>query len=365
MPLSNFINDPQIIASQRASVLTSVIVVVFNSHNYLEDCLSSVLRTLPPGAEVICLDNGSTDGSADYIKEHFPDIKLICSSKNLGFAGGSNLAASCAAGKYLVFLNPDTIIEPGALELLLAPFQSQNRVGLTTSQILLMHSPDIVNTCGNEIHIGGLTLCRGAGLKRGSLEEQVYLSAISGAAFAIRRDLFEKLGGFDEAFFTYVEDADLSWRARLAGYECLYIPTSIVFHDYSLRFRPQKIFYQERNRYLMLIKNLQWGSLLVLLPVLLLTEVVTWGFVINHGDRLWLQKLQAYGWIFRNWIQILESRHKTQALRQSSDRNLLAMHTWRLGFEQTGSGLITKLAHLIFGPLFWILKWLIMALIWW
>ena len=91
-----------------------------------------------------------------------------------------------------------------------------------------------------------------------------------------------------------MEDTDLSWRARLAGYRCLYVPTSIVYHEYTLRFGPRKIFYQERNRYLMLLKGAHWATLLVLLPALLLAEVVTWGFVLAQDRRRLANKARAY-----------------------------------------------------------------------
>ena len=357
--------DTQISNLHTNDLLASVIVVSYNNRNYLGNCLDSVLRTLPLGCEVLVLDNGSNDGSANFVEEGYPKIKVFCNASNLGFAGGNNLVADSAFGEYLVFLNPDTTVEAGWLETLLAPLQACPQVGLATSQILLMDTPNIINTCGNEIHLSGLTLCRGAGLKRGALSAQAEVSAISGAAFAIRRGLFEKLGGFDEIFFLYMEDSDLSWRARLAGFDCIYVPTSIVYHDYLLRFRPNKIFYQEKNRLMMLLKNLRWGSLLCLLPALFLAEIVTWGFIIAHGSGQWQQKLQAYAWVIRNMQEILTRRKQTQALRKRSDRQILGLHTWRLAFEQTSPGTMASLAHFVFGPLYWIMKMLVYLLIWW
>jgi GT2 family glycosyltransferase len=365
MTLNDQVIETQMSHTHTTHALASVIVVSYNNRDYLGACLDSILRTLPPGCEVLFLDNGSSDGSANFVEKGYPKVRKFCSSSNLGFAGGNNLVADSARGEYLVFLNPDTIVEPGWLEALLAPLQACSQAGLATSQILLLHSPAIINTCGNEIHLSGLTLCRGAGLKRGSLATQTEVTAISGAAFAIRRELFEKLGGFDENFFLYMEDSDLSWRARLAGFECIYVPTSIVYHDYLLRFRPNKIFYQEKNRYMMLLKNLRWGSLVLLLPALLLAEVVTWGFVIARGGGLWQQKFQAYAWVIRNMYEILAHRKQTQTLRKCSDRQLLGAHTWKLDFEQTSPSSMATLAHFVFGPLYWFMKGLVYLLIWW
>ena len=110
---------------------------------------------------------------------------------------------------------------------------------------------------------------------------------------------------------------------------------------------------------MMLLKNLHWGSMLVLMPGLLLAEVVTWGFVLTRGGGQWQQKFHAYAWDFRNRSEILANRKQTQALRKRSDRQLLSAHTWQLDFGQTSPGSMATLAHFVFGPLYWILKGLV------
>jgi GT2 family glycosyltransferase len=345
-------------------ILASVVVVAYNNRDSLRECLDSLLGTLPPASELLVIDNASTDGSPELVEENYPTFSVIRNRVNLGFAGGSNLAGAEARGEYIVFLNPDTTTAPGWLEKLLAPLEEDFRVGLTTPQILLMRSPGVINACGNDIHLSGLTLCRGAGLKEGTLASRAIISAVSGAAFAIRRELFNQVGGFDERFFMYLEDTDLSWRCRLAGYDCIYVPDSVVYHDYELRFRTNKTLFQERNRYCMLLKNLRWGSLVALLPVLLLAEVVSWGFVLLRQFSQWRQKFQAYAWVVRNWKAIMILRRQTQSLRKRSDRQLLRLHSWRLDFDQTGPGLVARLANGIFGPLFWTLKGLTFLFVW-
>ena len=179
---------------------------------------------------------------------------------------------------------------------------------------------------------------------------------MSGAAFAICRATFESLGGFDASFFLYMEDTDLSWRARLAGYECLYVPESVVHHDYVFRFGPRKIYYLERNRYVMLLKSLRWRTLLVFAPVFLLGEVVTWGFVLLREPRRVMNKLQAYVWVVSHWARIMEARRSVQMLRRVPDRELIESCTYRLAFEQTGGGRVARIAHWAFDPLFLLLK---------
>jgi GT2 family glycosyltransferase len=343
----------------------SIILVNYNGRGYLAPCLRSLLRAAHPGQEIILVDNASTDGSVRYVEQHFPQVWVVRNEANLGFGRGNNRGAQQATGPVLVFLNPDTTVEPGWLEALLAALEADPKAGLATAKILLLDDPARINTCGNDMHLTGLTLCRGMGAERGAFDERAEVGAVSGAAFAIRRDLFDALGGFDEAFFLYVEDSDLSLRARLAGARCLYVPDAVVYHDYALRFGPGKTFYQERNRHLMLLKALRWRTLLVLAPALALGELVTWGFVLLRKREQVGEKLRAYAWIARHWGQVMAARRRTQALRRVRDWDLLAQSTHRLDYGQVGDGRAARLAQAVFDPLFAVWRRVALALVRW
>lgn len=329
----------------------SVILVNYNGRSHLERCLPSVLSTLTPEDELLVVDNGSTDGSADWVEKTFPSVRLIRAPINGGFGYGCNLGAHYARGHYLIFLNPDTTVAPGWLDALVAPL-ADPQVALVTPCILWMGAPERVNAAGNEVHPTGLAFCRGLGMPATALSEPEEVAAISGAAFGIRRELWEALGGMDETFFLYVEDTDLSWRAWLAGYRCLYVPTPTVSHDYALRFGEGKFFLQERNRYLLLLKHWRWKTLLLLLPSLLLAEVVIWGFLLLYYPGRWREKLRAYLWILQNWRKTLDCRRKVQALRRVRDRDLLLRCTPCLAYEQTGHTHTAWWAHRVVDPLF-------------
>lgn len=348
------------------STLVSVIVVTYNSRPYLDACLSSLQQTLPDHSEIVVLDNASTDGTADYIAEHYPDVKLIANPDNLGFAAGNNLAVSYASGDYFAFINPDTQVEAGWLEPMLKLFEQDPTIGLITPKILLMQDHERVNTCGNNVHLTGLALCRGINKSSSDpeLAEAIPVNAISGAAFMIRRELFLTLGGFDELMFMYMEDTDLSMRARLAGYHSFYTPDSVIYHDYRLRFGTKKTFYQERNRYIMLLKLLRWRTLLLMLPTFLFSEAVTWGFIITKDRRNIANKPHAYRSVLDLWGQIMSSRREMQARRRISDREMLEELHFRLEFEQTGDDFVTKLAHLIFDPIFWLMQYVLLIVSW-
>ncbi|MGB9880645.1 MAG: glycosyltransferase family 2 protein [Anaerolineae bacterium] len=342
-----------------------MIIVNHNARQYLEPCLCSLLSDDHSSPEIILVDNASADDSVPYVQRAFPNVRIICNQNNVGFAQACNTAAQHAQGQYLAFLNPDTVVRPGWLETLIAALEADPLAGLATPKILLLANAERINTCGNEIHCTGLTLCRGLGMAHNAFPCQEEVSAISGAAFVIRRDLFIALGGFDEAFFLYMEDTDLSWRARLAGYRCLYVPSSIVLHDYVLRFGPLKTFYQERNRYLMLLKGLHWATLLALLPALLLAEGITWGFTLLRDRAHWRNKIRAYQWIASHWQEVMGKRKLTQRSRKVRDRDLLQRCTYRLAYGQLDTGILGHMAGLVLDPLFFILLKFALAFIWW
>jgi len=350
---------------RQVTLRASVIIVSYDSRDYLDACLGSVLADLRAEDEILLVDNASGDDSADYVARAYPQVRVIRSQVNRGFGAGSNLGAGAASGRYLAFLNPDTVVESGWLDQLVAALEADPSAGVATAKILLLADAGRINTCGNDVHYTGLALCRGMGLEREALDDTAEVGAVSGAAFAIRKELFEALGGFDEEFFLYMEDTDLSWRARLAGLRCVCVPGSCVRHDYSLRFGSQKTYYQERNRYLMLLKNLRWETWLVLWPSLLLAEVVTWGFVVLKDGAHWTNKVRAYVWIARHWGEVMASRKRAQALRRVKDRDILARCTTSLAYQQTGEGFVTRAASWVFDPLFSILYRATLLLVRW
>lgn len=330
----------------------SVIVVSYNSRADLPSCLGSVVHELGSEDELIVVDNDSIDGSADLVASRYPDVQLI-RSENSGYAGGNNRGAALARGQFLVFLNPDTTLRPGALRALIAPLEQHAEIGLTTACIVHMSRPEVINTCGNTMHYTGLTYCRGAGQPRSSYAASAEVDAISGAAFAIRRTLFESLGGFDERFFMYVEDTDLSWRARMAGYRCLYVADAVVAHNYQSSYSQAKAFYLDRNRHLMLLKNLPGAICLRMLPGLLLGEIVTWGFLLLKGRSFWSVKPRVYRWLWTNRRAIRTARKAARAQPRYNDRELVERMSYRLEFRQLAGRHLSRIAALTLHPAFW------------
>lgn len=352
-------SDPTPSSRPRASIIT----VNTNEKHRLLLYLPSVWAARGD-FEVLISDNGSTDGSVEYIESEYPQTRIVKNGKNLGFAAANNRAAEHARAEILVFLNPDTTVDPDWLIELLKPF-TDPAVGLTTPKIVLLQDPTKLNTCGNDVHISGLTLCRGMGQPCERFPRDDEVLAVSGAAFAIRREIFEAVGGFNEGFFIYMEETALSLESRLRGWRCIYTANSVVHHDYVLKFGARKTLYQERNRAMMLLQVFRWPTLLALLPTLLAAECLTWGFVLLRDRRNWKNKLRAYGELRTRWSDIVAKRRLNQTQRKITDRTLLKQMGYRLDFGQVSRGALPRIAALVSDPVFWLLRQAALAVVWW
>ena len=321
--------------------------IIIVSHHNVEDlrlCLPELARTIGD-CPVTIVDNASSGDALDWIREIYPHWQLKTDLENLGFGQANNVAAVSSQSDYLVFLNPDTLPTDNWLDELLRPLDESPSVGLTTAKIILLSEPDLLNTAGNSVHLSGLATCRGVRAPLDSFSRRESVGAVSGACFAIRRELYEALHGFDEVFFMYMEDTDLSLRAIIKGYEIDYVPASRVYHDYQLKFANQKIFYQERNRYLMMYKLFKVRTLILLIPPLLLGEMVSWAFVLLKERSSIRDKLRAYDWVRKNYTLLQMRRREVQSSRVLTDRQLLGYFDSRLDITQFGRTLVNRFAE--------------------
>lgn len=328
------------------SQLVSVIVVCTNEKQHLPVCLASLHRQTHPNVEVIVVDNGSIDGSREYIESAHPWVRIHSAGADLGYARANNAGFSVAGGDYLVVLNPDTEVDPDFVTGLVEAIELTG-AGLATSRICFFGDRGVINACGNEVHLTGMGYCRGLGEPVESFDSDAQVASISGCAFMIRRDVLAHIGGFDDDYFMYTEDTDLSIRANAAGYPIVFAPRSIVYHKYSLKMTPGKFFLLERNRRQTLIKNLRWKTLVALLPVIWMTGALMWVYAIIHGPEYLRAKFRAHTWIYRNWSLILAKRRRTQTLRKVGDREVLRLLSSTLPADQViGPGLFGRLAGL-------------------
>jgi GT2 family glycosyltransferase len=246
-----------------------VVIVTWNGRQYLDACLRAVQAQEGVRAEVVLVDNASSDGTAAYVRARFPDVRLVQLEENRGFAGGNNAGAREARGEFLAFLNNDTIADPGWLRALRAGIDAPSGFVLATSRIVYMHDPSVIDSAGDGLFRSGGAFKRHHGDRAEAASQPMEVFAMCGAACLIRRAAFEEIGGFDEDFFASHEDVDLSYRARLRGYRCRYMPDALVRHHGSAtigtisRFA---VFHGQRNLEWVFLKNTPASLLLRTLP---------------------------------------------------------------------------------------------------
>lgn len=268
----------------------SIISVVYNHNKYLESFINSILKQ-DCSKEIIIVDNCSQDGSVKLIRDNFPNIKIIKNTENKGYGAGNNTGFIHAKGEYLIFVNPDTIMEDGCIKELVKPLEKSEKV-ITTPKITLFNE-DKINTCGLINHFTGLSFTRGLGDELEKYSKVEYVNGFSGCCFAIRKEDFGELGGFDEKIFMYHDDVELSWRALMKGFSILYLPDSKIKHDYSLKVTPEKLYHLEKGRYVVLRKYLRWYDFFLLLPSLIIVECMTSGYALKLGWLGYKYKIKA------------------------------------------------------------------------
>ena len=265
----------------------TVVVVNWNGREYLGACLAALQEQTRSPDEVVLVDNGSTDGSTELVARRFPQVRVIGSETNLGFAGGCNLGVRAARGDYVATLNPDTRPEPGWLAALVGAMDADPSVGMCASLMLFMETPDVVNSAGVAVDVLGIAWDRLGGQPVAAASEQQEVFGACGGAALYRRSLWEQLGGFDEDFFMYLEDVDLAWRARAAGWRCLYVPAARVYHAHSasaIEGSAFKDYLKARNKVWLIAKNYPWPQIALWGPCVILYDLLGVALTLSKGS---------------------------------------------------------------------------------
>ena len=274
---------------QMANDSVAVIVVNWNGIDYLQSCLASMACQTFASYGVIVVDNGSTDGSVQWVRQTFPQVRVIANSRNLGFAEANNVAIAESQSEYVVLLNNDACPEPDWLTGLVSAAETDIRVGMVASQVTFADRPGTLDSAGIEVDVLGVAWNRHLGkpVDRGATE-LVHIFGPSGSAALYRRSMLDEIGAFDARYFAYYEDVDLAWRAQRAGWGCLYAPSARVSHVHSAtggRLPGFKAFHLGRNKWRTLFKHYPFARLAPWVPLLLLTDTYAWTFqLIAHGN---------------------------------------------------------------------------------
>ena len=206
------------------NIQISIIIPNFNGKQFLKECLNSIKKQNFSPYEVIIIDNGSTDGSVEYLNENYPEFALIQNQDNLGFATAVNQGIKISNAEYVFLLNNDTELEDDCLSNLLNCIEDDETIFAVSSKMIQNHDRDLIDDAGDEYTILGFT--KKVGNNRSSelyQSKREIFSACAGAAL-YRRSIFDIIGYFDENFFAYMEDVDISYRARIYGFKSVYCP---------------------------------------------------------------------------------------------------------------------------------------------
>ena len=302
--------------------LVSIIILNYNGEKFLENCLESIIKETNCNFEIIVVDNDSPDKSGEKFSKKYQTCKFILNKKNVGVSEGLNIGIRNANGEYIVLLNNDLIVAPKWIEYLFEAHKEKG-VGLYQPKFLKMRDRNIIDSAGNLINIFGFGFSREKGkkdiLQYNSIEE---IGFAAGTCLFCSKEIFDKVGLFDEKLFAYNEDLDLGWRAKLLNYRSFYVPKSIVYHYGSAQWKwsGEKFYLLERNRWIILLSNYETKTILKLIPSLLIIEVMLLLFFTKK--RMLLKKLKSYWGIIRLGNHIRNRKKSLNKIRTVNDNEM-------------------------------------------
>lgn len=308
----------------------SLIVLNYNGQHFLKDCFTSVFATKYSPLEVIMVDNQSSDDSVAFVKKHFPQVKIIQSGGNLGFAKGNNLGLQAAKGDYLILLNNDTVVAKNWLDELTKAIESHPEVGFCASKMVWLKNPKMIDNAGSFYSWKGKAYARGQGEKDKNQYGQDYVFGVCNGASFYRREIFDRLGLLDSNFFLICDDIDISFRAQLAGYQCLYVPTAVVKHAGGGTvgtWSEKKAMYSARHHLYIIFKNFPLKFILLNLPQIIVERLRNLSGLLKGTPpkrRLWVV-FKTYGVVLLKLPEMLKKRNFIQKNRQVSDEYLSSL----------------------------------------
>jgi len=313
----------------------SIIIPHWNGIDVLSECLDSVKQSSYSKKEIIVVDNASTDGSQDWIKNNHPDIILVENDQNEGYAGGCNRGVSFAKGDWLLFLNNDTTQEPDWLNHLTKAVEDQDDVSAIQPKIRNYYEKnlfDYAGGAGGHLDIFCYPFARGRIFleqeeDKGQYDNPSEIFWTSGTAMMVRKNDFNEASGFDETFFAHQEEIDLCWRLHLMGKKVMVEPKSIVYHKNAVSL-PMQSFYKyylnHRNSIFMMVTNYHLSLTLYLLPIRFALELVTMVYALvkrdmNHFGAV----LKSLGWLLTHPHKIYKKRQLVKKIRKRNDKEIL------------------------------------------
>lgn len=315
------------------NVKVSVVIPHHNGKEIIFDCINSLIKSTKAPLEIIVVDNASSDGSIEFIKDKFPFVKIVRLNENRGFAGGCNAGIMEACADYILILNNDTIHESGFIEKMLTVIEKNREVAAVQPKILSFYEKekfDYSGACGGEIDIFGFPFARGRLFESieydygqyDDLHDSIFWA--SGTCMLARKEVIEKAGYFNETFFAHMEEIDLQWRMHLMGYEIRIVPEAVIYHrsGYTLDKETYlKKYLNHRNSLLTIILNYGFFTIIYLYPIRLFLDFLSLVFSIFSLDiKRFIAIINAHFWIITHPLSITKGRKRVRLIRQVKDR---------------------------------------------
>lgn len=320
------------------SPTVGVVVLAWQAEPWLRACVAAVLESDGVQVRLVVVDNGCR--AADLPDDGPFDV--LRPGRNTGFAGGCNLGVAVLDTEFVALVNSDCVIAPDTLALLVAE-AARPGVGPVMASIRLGEPPHRLNSAGNPVHLIGL--CWAGGMDRVETRTEPYdVTGASGACVLLTSALWKQLDGFDEEYFAYLEDTELSLRAWRLGLAARCVPTAVAHHHYEFSRNPGKMTLLERNRLMLLATVWPARVLALLAPLLLVCEVLLLAYAVASGYGR--GKLGGYAWLWRHRGHLRERRRLLRAEQQVPDATWLARLTPTL--DASAFGPLTPVANVVF-----------------
>jgi GT2 family glycosyltransferase len=304
----------------------TAVMLAYGPEPWLVAAARAVLASTDVDLDLVVVDNGCTSDAVDVVKG-LPGVRVLRADENTGYAGGCRAGAAEATGDFLAFVNSDAIVTPDALAKTVAAAADAG-VGAAMASIRLADHPDIINTSGNPLHVTGLSWAGGNGEPATAHARRRPVPSLSGCCFVIRRDLWRELDGFAADYFAYHEDTELSLRLWHRGLRPEYVPDAVVLHHYEFSRNRRKRYLIERNRLITVLTAYEGRTLLVLAPLLLLTEAAMVVAALAGG---WIgPKLSGWAWLWQNRAWLRGRRRLLQQQRRVPDGVIAQVMTARV-----------------------------------
>jgi len=304
---------------EKVSRSVTVLVLNFNGRKYLKECLNSLLATDYPRLKIIVIDNGSTDGSAEFLRVNYPDVKVIKHNYNFGYARAYNLVIERTQSEYIVLLNNDVLVEPGWLKELVS-YAEKAEVAAATPKMKFLHDKTRINAAGGNCDMYGVGWNRGNGERdTGQYDAVQEVFYGNGGALLIKKGVWREVGAFDERYFLYGEDVDWCWRARLKGYKIIYVPHAEVCHHWRGS-GGAMVYLLERHWLSTVLKNYSLKTLIQMMPKYLALKTLKAIWLIAHAElREKLTVLSGILWNLSNLRESWKKRVHIQMSRTATD----------------------------------------------